>query len=142
MPPLTTAGCCRPPCRNYFENDINATLIDGIAAGMVSSGLQAAGWEYVNLDAGAWAPDRSAGGEILADATKFPQGMGAVAAAVHARGLKFGMYTDLSNRAVGKVCGTGPGSFGSFTQDANTFAKIGIDFLKVDYWLVLSLIPV
>ena len=87
----------------------------------------------VNLDAGAWAPNRSADGEILADTSKFPQGMGAVAAAIHRRGLKFGMYTDLSNRAAGKVCGTGPGSFGSFAKDANTFAKIGIDFLKVDY---------
>ena len=42
-------------------------------------------------------------------------------------------YTDLSNRTVGMVCGTGPGSYGHYDADARTFAAAGADFLKVDY---------
>ena len=118
---------------NYFENNINESLVEGIAEGMVSSGLQAAGFAFVNLDAGAWAPNRSSTGEILVDEAKFPSGLAALAAKVHGKGLLLGMYTDLSSRTVGKVCGTGPGSFGHFERDAATFARIGIDWLKVDY---------
>ena len=100
------------------EDDINETLIEGIAQGMVSSGLRDAGYvpppnthpqpptplrsppiallrlcaqEYVNLDAGAWAPKRSPSGQILADPAKFPSGMAALASKVHALKLKFGV---------------------------------------------------
>ena len=118
---------------NYFENGINETLVLSIAENVVSSGLRDAGYVYVNLDAGVWLPNRSATGELVADKTKFPSGMASLAAKLHAMKLKFGMYTDLSNRAVGKVCGTGPGSYGHYAQDMATMAKIGIDFLKVDY---------
>ena len=47
--------------------------------------------EYVNLDAGAWAPKRSPSGKILADPVKFPSGMAALASKVHALKLKFGV---------------------------------------------------
>lgn len=80
-----------------------------------------------------WAPERSATGEILADKAKFPSGMAALAAKLHKLGLKMGVYTDLSNRTVGHVCGTGPGSFGHFERDTAKFAAVGADFLKVDY---------
>ena len=52
---------------------------------------------------------------------------------VHSKGLQLGLYTDLSNRTVGKVCGTGPGSFGHYEADMQTFANFGFDYLKVDY---------
>lgn len=118
---------------NYFGNDINESLVLGIADGMVSSGLRDAGFEYVNLDAGVWLPDRSAVGELVADAAKFPRGIASLARAVHRRGLKLGLYTDLSSREAGKVCGTGPGSYGHYARDAATLAALGCDFLKVDY---------
>ena len=46
-------------------NDINETIIEDIAAGMVSSGLREAGYRYVNMDAGVWAPERSPTGYLF-----------------------------------------------------------------------------
>ena len=57
-------------------------------------------------------------------------GMAALAAKIHGMGLKMGVYTDLSNRTVGKVCGTGPGSYGHYEADTKTFAAAGADFRK------------
>jgi hypothetical protein len=90
------------------------------------------GFEFVNMDAGVWAPERSATGEIVPDPSKFPSGMAALSAKIHGKGLKMGLYTDLSNRTVGMVCGTGPGSFGHYESDTKVFAAAGADFLKVD----------
>eukprot|EP01052_Picozoa_sp_SAG31_P018441 SAG31_NODE_1306_length_8889_cov_17.337315_9_plen_59_part_00 len=58
---------------------------------MVSSGLHAAGYEFVNMDAGVWAPARSPAGKIMADRGKFPSGMEALAGKLHALGLKMGL---------------------------------------------------
>ena len=54
--------------------------------------------EYVNLDAGAWAPKRSPSGQILADPAKFPSGMAALASKVHALKLKFGVCESAMQR--------------------------------------------
>lgn len=40
-----------------------------------------------------WSSGRDAGGKLVADAAKFPDGMGAVADALHAQGFLFGMYS-------------------------------------------------
>lgn len=61
----------------------------------------------------------------------FPDGMVPVIDYLHNLGIKFGLYT-----SVGDVTchgGWSPGSLGHFKQDANTFAKWGVDYVKVDY---------
>ena len=55
---------------NYFENDINETLVLGIAGAIASTGLRELGYEYINLDAGAWSPNHTAGGEMQPDPAK------------------------------------------------------------------------
>ena len=106
---------------------------------MVSTGLAAAGFKFVNLDAGVWLPNRSAAGQLQPDPSKFPSGLHALAARLHQSGLTLGLYTDLSSRAVGKVCGTGPGSFGHFDDDAEAIVGYGAGFVKVDYCACKSL---
>jgi alpha-galactosidase len=54
--------------------------------------------------------------------------MAALAAYVHARGLKLGIYAD----AGVLTCGGFPGSLGHERQDARLFASWGIDYLKYD----------
>jgi len=54
--------------------------------------------------------------------------MKAVADRIHALGLKFGMYSS----AGFYTCGQYPGSLGYETQDAQTFASWGVDYLKYD----------
>ena len=99
-PPFDRLHSLRPWSHSFAQcggllrgqtNDINETIIEGIAAGMVSSGLHAVGYEYVNMDAGVWAAERSPTGEIVPDQAKFPSGMAALSAKIHGMGLKMGL---------------------------------------------------
>src|SRR3989442_594347 len=87
----------RPPMGwnswNKFHCDINEELIRETADAMVSSGLKAAGYQYVNIDDCWMAPQRDAEGRLQADPVRFPSGIKAVADYVHARGLKLGIYS-------------------------------------------------
>ena len=58
----------------------------------VDSGLRDAGFEYINLDAGVWSPNRTASGEMQADPAKFPSGIKSLADKLHAKNLKLGVY--------------------------------------------------
>ena len=59
---------------------------------LLATGLAAAGYTYINMD-DCWQVDRYANGTILADPTRFPYGIQAVAEYVHSKGLFFGLYT-------------------------------------------------
>jgi Alpha-galactosidase len=112
-----------------FHCNITEQLVEQTADAMVSSGMQAAGYDYVNLDDCWMAHTRDANGNLQADPVKFPDGIKAVADYVHARGLKLGIYEDVGT----KTCAGYPGSYGHVRQDADTFASWGIDFAKIDW---------
>ena len=115
---------------NFFTYDINETITLQIGAALVSTGLRDAGFRYVNIDAGSLQRTRGHDGKIAPDPAKFPRGMRYLSDRLHSMGLLFGVYTDLSDGS----CGTGPGSKGHYTADAETFANDWeIDYLKVDY---------
>lgn len=113
---------------NKFRCDINEQIIRQMADAMVSSGMQAAGYQYVIVD-DCWAWMRDVNGNILAEPTRFPTGMQALAAYVHAKGLKFGIYTDAGTL----TCQERPGSYGHELQDIQTYDSWGVDFVKVDW---------
>jgi len=77
-----------------------------------------------------WSAGRNASNNnsLVADPVKFPNGMAAVADALHEIGLGFGMYSDAGKY----TCGGFAGSLGYETVDANTFASWGVDYLKYD----------
>jgi hypothetical protein len=50
--------------------------------------------------------ERTANGQLQPDAAKFPSGMAALAAEVHSKGMKFGVYSDAGSL----TCGGYPGS--------------------------------
>jgi alpha-galactosidase len=121
---------------NTFECSLSETLIESVADTFVSSGMQAAGYQYVNLD-DCWMDGRDSSGNLQWNATKFPSGIPALAAYVHGKGLKFGIYeTPNTVTCVGIYEGISPsvavGSLGHEAQDALTFASWGVDFLKYD----------
>src|SRR5690606_37481233 len=58
----------------------------------------------------------------------FPSGIGALASYVHARGLRFGLYTDRGSL----TCQGRPGALGFEKVDAASYAQWGVDFLKED----------
>ena len=113
---------------NKFGCDVSEALIRDTADALVASGMRDAGYQYLVVD-DCWQVDRDAEGRILADPARFPNGMKAVADYVHARGLKFGIYSD----AGAKTCQGRPGSNGFEEIDAASYAAWGVDYLKYDW---------
>jgi alpha-galactosidase len=113
---------------NKFQCNVSEQLIRETADAMVSSGMQAAGYQFINVD-DCWHGSRDSLGFIRPDSARFPSGMKALADYVHAKGLKLGIYSDAGS----KTCGGRPGSRGYEYQDALTYAKWGIDYLKYDW---------
>src|SRR4051812_22425110 len=114
---------------NSFGCGISDTVIRQTADAMVSSGMAAAGYQYLNLD-DCWSKtSRDASGSLVADPVKFPNGIKALADYVHGKGLKLGIYSSAGTT----TCSGFPGSVGHEVQDANLWAAWGIDYLKYDY---------
>ncbi|HWF73700.1 MAG TPA: glycoside hydrolase family 27 protein [Solirubrobacteraceae bacterium] len=112
-----------------FGCKVDEELIEQTAQALVSSGMAAAGYSYVNLDDCWMASNRDANGNLQADPQAFPSGIPALASYVHGLGLKLGIYLDAgTNTCMGRM-----GSEGYFAQDAATVASWGVDFVKVDY---------
>jgi alpha-galactosidase len=114
---------------NTFATNIDEKLVKETADIMVSSGMAAAGYNYIVLDDGWMTKERDANGDLVPDPVKFPNGMKAVIDYVHSKGLKFGLY----NCAGTQTCAGYPGTRGYEYQDARFYAKLGIDFLKYDW---------
>jgi alpha-galactosidase len=113
---------------NAYGCNVSEQLVEQTALAMHNDGMQAAGYQYVNIDDCWLAPQRDSNGKLVADPTKFPDGIAAVAAYVHSLGLKLGIYEDAGTA----TCSGFPGSLGHEQQDASTFASWGIDYLKYD----------
>jgi alpha-galactosidase len=130
---------------NLCRFEVNETVIKETALALKSTGLQALGWDTLQIDEG-WEAcaeyngqygyettckkqtPRDAQGRIVANSTKFPGGIKALADWLHAKGFKIGIYTSASHSA----CGGNWGSRGHETTDAKAFAEWGIDWVKVD----------
>lgn len=112
-----------------YGTGVDDAAIRRNADGLVRSGMKDLGYQYVVIDDWWEARARDKDGNLVADPKRFPEGIKALADYVHARGLKFGIYTD----AKSKTCGGLPGSYGYYEQDAERFAEWGVDFVKVDW---------
>jgi len=110
---------------NHFAAKVDDATIRAQADAMVSSGLAAAGYRYINID-DTWEGERDAAGVIHPN-SKFPD-MKALADYVHSKGLKLGIYSSPGP----KTCEGLAGSEGHEEQDAKTYAAWGIDYLKYD----------
>ncbi|MBO0883933.1 MAG: glycoside hydrolase family 27 protein, partial [Mycobacterium sp.] len=118
---------------HYYVRDVTASIVEAQARALVSSGMKAAGYAYVNLDGGWDLLDRDAQGQLQPDPRKFPDGIKPVAAYIHSLGLKFGIYASLGTTNCAQ---SAAGSWGHYQQDADTFASWGVDFVKVDWCAV------
>ena len=112
---------------NKFACNVSEQLIKDAADALVASGMKAAGYQYIVID-DCWQVDRSADGTIVVD-PRFPSGIKALADYVHAKGLKFGIYSDAGTM----TCQKRPGSKDHELQDAKTYASWGVDYLKYDW---------
>lgn len=110
-------------------------------AAMVDEGFAAAGYDFVSVDS-CWAErERNPQGHVVANRTRFPEGMRAVSDYVHARGLKFGLYTNMGptmggdgSLAPGLNCsGSTVAECPQAAADIRYYTEeLKIDYLKVD----------
>ena len=105
---------------------VTGARVRAAADELVQTGLSRRGYAFVNVD-DCWQGQRDARGQIQSNA-KFGD-IGALAAYVHARGLKFGIYSAPSPL----TCAGFAGSYGHEFEDAQTYARWGVDYLKYDY---------
>ena len=129
--------CTDGTCGLDVCNDIE---IKQFANAMITNGMYAAGYRYINLDDCWLACNRTSNGSLYAEPTRFPNGISSVINYVHnlktpGEHLKFGLYTDVGTN----VCSPGnrsgclpPGCYGHYQQDANTLANWQVDFVKFD----------
>jgi alpha-galactosidase len=113
---------------NKFACHVDEQLIEQTADAMVASGMRDAGYRYVVID-DCWQVYRDTSGTIVADPQLFPHGMKALADYIHAKGLKFGIYTDAGTN----TCQGRPGTLHHEAQDARTYAAWGVDYVKEDW---------
>jgi alpha-galactosidase len=134
LPPLADQpdnGLARTPPMgwnswNHYHDRFDDATVRETADAIVSSGMAAAGYQYIVVDEG-WSSSRDADGHIVGNA-RFPD-MKALADYVHSKGLKIGIYSSPG----AQVCGGYQGSYGHEEQDAKTFAAWGYDYLKYDW---------
>jgi alpha-galactosidase len=109
---------------------VDEKLITDMADLFVTSGLKAAGYQYVNVD-DCWADAERdpATGRLRAHPVRFPHGVKWLADYIHGKGLKFGIYTSAGTMTCAK---TMPGGLDHEEVDAQTFADWGVDYLKYD----------
>ena len=107
---------------------VNEAILRNISRLYTTTGVAAAGYQYVNIDDCWQARFRDANGTLQADPHIFPSGIKKLAAAIHADGNKFGIYVDQGYR----TCQDRPGTLDNELKDATTFAEWGVDYVKND----------
>lgn len=112
---------------NCWGLTVDDEKVKSSAQAFIDKGLIDHGWSYINIDDGWQDPDRTADGEILPN-KKFGDIAG-LANWLHNKGLKFGVYSSPGT----KTCGGYTGSYQHELQDATTYAKWGVDYLKYDW---------
>ncbi|KAK6059713.1 alpha-galactosidase [Cooperia oncophora] len=119
---------CQTNCDKYPDDCINEKLYQEMADRLVSDGYRDAGYNHIHIDDCWMERNRDADGRLVADKTRFPSGIKALAKYMHDRNLFLGIYEDWGN----KTCAGYPGSEGHVQMDAQTFADWECDYLKLD----------
>ncbi|WP_213456374.1 Ig-like domain-containing protein [Rhizomonospora bruguierae] len=117
--------------------DATAATFKAQVEAMEKSGLTDAGYDIIWIDEGWWGNTdnktyRDADGNMV-PGPKFGD-PGALADWLHARGLKFGMYTDTGSGSCGGYFGSGGDNwFENYRKDVRQFKAWGVDAIKLDH---------
>ena len=120
---------------NCWGLSVDDTKVKAAADQMKASGLADHGWTFINMDDGWEAPKRAKNGDMEAN-EKFPD-MTKLSDYVHSKGLKLGIYSSPGP----KTCGGYIGSYEHELQDAKTYVKWGVDYLKYDWCSYSDIAP-
>lgn len=119
----------RPPLGwngyNLFgcSSEVDEAKIKQMAIALVDSGMQSAGYQYVNLDQ-CWQVGRDDMGQRVFDPKRLPSGLAGLASYLHARGLSLGVFAPTGD------CDSESGGLGHELADARTYAAAGVDYVK------------
>lgn len=119
---------------NVWGTSVTADKVRAAAQAFIKEGLDSYGYRYVNID-DAWEGQRDANGNIQTN-EKFGD-MGELANWIHQKGLLLGIYSSPGP----KTCAGYEASYQHEQQDADTYAKWGIDYLKYDWCSYGSIAP-
>ena len=130
---LVPAACSGPAMGwssfNFFKlENVSEAIYRTAADQLVALGLARLGYVYVNTDDAVVLATRDGAGNLQPDPRVWPSGLQATVDYVHARGLRFGIYTARAEL----TCGKRAGSCGHEAQDAAFFAAHAIDYVKDD----------
>jgi alpha-galactosidase len=115
---------------NTFGQDLqNERLIQEMAAAVVSRGLREAGYSYVGPDEGICF-SRATDGSLTSNLARYPSGLRGLGDYIHARGLKYALYTDAGTRTCSQAM---PGTKGHEFDDMRSFAEWRCDYVKIDW---------
>lgn len=96
---------------------------------MAANGYLEARYQCIAVDDCWLADTRDKDGRLQPDPRRFPRGVRKLAACIHSKGLKLGLYEDVGSH----TCSGGfPGTLHHYELDAQTFADWDIDMLKFD----------
>jgi len=112
---------------NCWGLTVSDEKVKSSAQSFIDKGLIDHGWTYINIDDGWENATRDTEGNIIPN-EKFSD-MSSLGHWLHNNGLKFGIYSSPGT----KTCGGYLGSYQHELQDATTYAKWGVDYLKYDW---------
>jgi len=122
--------CLTPPMGwnswNVWAGAVDGQKMRDAATELRKSRLADFGYNFVNID-DTWEGNRDSNGNITTN-KKFGD-MKSLADSIHSMGLKLGIYSGPGPT----TCAGYPASYQHEQQDANTYAKWGIDYLKYDW---------
>jgi len=117
------------PWNMFGQEPQNEALIKEIAAALVASGMKDAGYAYVGPDEGICF-SRGPDGRLTSNLARYPSGLKGLGDQIHAKGLKYALYTDAGT----KTCSTAmPGTKGHEIEDMQAFAGWRADYIKIDW---------
>ncbi|MGZ3757057.1 MAG: NPCBM/NEW2 domain-containing protein [Mucilaginibacter sp.] len=111
---------------NVWAGAVDQDKVKAAADELMSTGLAAHGYLYVNID-DTWEAGRDAAGNILTN-KKFPD-MPGLSDYIHNKGLRFGIYSSPGPL----TCAGFTASYQHEDQDAASYAAWGVDYLKYDW---------
>ena len=112
---------------NCWGLSVSTEKVKASAQALIDKGLIDHGWTYMNIDDGWELPKRDADGNVVTN-NKFPD-MKLLSDWLHSNGLKLGIYSSPGPL----TCGGYLGSYQYEMNDANSYNKWGIDYLKYDW---------
>jgi len=117
------------PWNEFGQEPQNEALIKETADALVRSGMKDAGYAYLGPDEGICF-SREASGKLTSNLARYPSGLRGLGDYIHARGLKYALYTDAGTRTCSKAM---PGTKGHEFEDMKAFAEWRADYVKIDW---------